>query len=122
MFLDTIDERYPERMLAGIALTHIGFQASFDLPDDHHLTVSINIHQLKGRRRFEVYETVRENSSSRHLLSEADHFEVKGDAASMMAKRMEYLKKAIGDFNEHSYEDSFVGWLLEQPCGGQTHG
>jgi hypothetical protein len=121
MFLDTIDERYPERVLAGVALSHIGFEVFFDLPDKHHLKFSINIYQLKGRQRFEIYETVLETSPSRFHYSDGNHFEVEGDAASMMATRMEYLKKAIGDFEQHSYEDSFVGLLLEQVfCGEQS--
>jgi hypothetical protein len=114
MFIDEIDGRYPDRILAGVALSHIGFQVSFDLPDEHHLKVSINIYQLEGRQCFEVYETVQETSPSRLHRSEGDHFEVEGDASSLLVMRRDCLKRAIGDFDEHSYDDSFVGWLLEQ--------
>lgn len=118
MFLDEIEKRYPERWLRGVELGHAGFDAYFDVPEERRLTVHIYLFK-QGEKQLEVYETVQELGSSRMHFSDGNHCTIEADEVSLLSTLTSYLKKAIGDFNEHSYEGSFVGWLLEQACGGQ---
>jgi hypothetical protein len=106
MFLDEIDKRYPRRVLAAIELNHIGFQANFDLPKKHHLSVSIHVHQM-DEQRMEVYELVRETSSSSFHFSQAEHYTIEPVAIHPLL--IGYLSKAIGDVKRHLYSDGFVG-------------
>jgi hypothetical protein len=111
MFLDEIDKHYPRRVLAAIEINHIGFQASFDLPKKHHLSVSIHVHQM-DEQRMEVYELVRETSSSRFHFSQAEHYTI--EVVAIQPMLIGYLSKAVGDTKKHLYVDGLVG-----PCVAQ---
>lgn len=112
MFLDTIEERHPERVLSSVELNHVGFRVFFDLPEEHHLRITISIHQRD--ERLEVYEIVDETSAFKLHFSDGNHWEIDGDASSIPGKLKGYLLQAVGDFDTHSYDKSFVGRLLEQ--------
>lgn len=111
MFIDEIDKHYPRRVLAAIEFNHIGFQVSFDLPKKHHLMVSIHVHQ-KDEQKMEVYELVRETSSSRFHFSQAEHYTI--EVVAVQPLLIGYLSKAVGDMKMHLYVDGLVG-----PCVAQ---
>lgn len=111
MFIDEINKHYPRRFLAALELNHIGFQANFDLPKKHHLSVSIHVHQM-DEQKMEVYELVRETSSSRFHFSQAEHYTI--EAVDMQPLLIGYLGKAVGDVKRHLYADGFVGPCVTQ--------
>jgi hypothetical protein len=109
MFIDTIEERYPDRALLGIDLGSSGFKAFFALPDDHRLKIDISAHVYNQN----VYEIVQETDRSRVYLSQADHYSITEDEASIPLLLKNYLQIVIGNLEEHTYEHSFVGLLLQ---------
>lgn len=112
MFIDDIDKQHPERVLSSITLEHNGFAALFDLSHKHYLKVRMHIYVVKNR--LEVYETAQETSHLRVHMSIGDHHIIDGSEADILPLLRAYLKQTLGDLNEHGYEGSFAGMLLEQ--------
>jgi hypothetical protein len=59
-----------------------------------------------------VYEVIQETSSNRYHLSQADHYPITVDEASIPLLLKKYLKVVIGNLEEHTYEHSFIELLL----------
>lgn len=109
MFIDTLDEQHPERVLSSIHLDYTGFRVVFDLPAERKLQIEINAF-AKENSTIEAYEHLQGRESyHRYWLVESRRYEVSGtDPLPLLTS---YLKTAIGGI-EHSYEGSFAEVLL----------
>lgn len=110
MFIDTVDEQYPGRVLKQLYLRYTGFSVLFDLPSERQLKIEINVF-AKEDNSLEVYEHVHGvEPSRRYWLAESRRYEVSGiDPLPLLEA---YLKTTIGGI-EHSYEGSFAEVLLK---------
>lgn len=109
MFIDTIQARYPDRVLRGMDLAFMGFTAYFDLPNKSSLKLSIHAY-AKGNEKIEVYETALIYNRSKHLADpHADSRIIAGsDALPVLAQ---WLRIALGG-EECGYEGSFAEYVL----------
>jgi len=108
MFIDTLSEQHPERVLRGLNLEYTGFLVYFDLPDERRL--SITIHAFVNKDGIEIYEHLQGSDQHRRCwLVESNHYIVNGtDPLPLLTS---YLKTTIGGI-EHGYEGSFAEVLL----------
>lgn len=109
MFIDTIQERYPCRVLLALNLEYMGFSAYFDLPKERRIRLSIHAY-AKGEEELQIYETAYVSDRSRYV--EKPH------AASPIIKGRDplpvlsqWLRVALGG-EECSYEGSFAEFVL----------
>lgn len=108
MYIDTLGELHPERVLLHISLDYSGFRAVFDLPGKRKLGIDIAAF-VKKSGVIEVYEHLRGSEPGRYWLIESRHYELAGtDPLPLLTM---YLKKCIGGI-EHSYEGSFAEVIL----------
>ena len=113
MFIDTIEQRYPDRVLLHIDLDHTGFVTLFELPGNSRLKIDISVHPYKGKLAiFEVAHEQRE--TGRYAFIDSKEYALEGDTSSILPLLKQYLQMTIGDIDEHTYEGSFAGMVLEQ--------
>lgn len=117
MFIDSLDEQHPDRVLRSISLDFAGFRVVFDLPDERRLEITINAF-AKDDGTIEVYEHLQgAEPYHRYWLIDSGHFIVSGtDPLSLLTS---YLKKTLGGI-EHGYEGSFAEVLLAPWRGEQS--
>ncbi len=116
MLIDTIEEQYPDRLLAGLDLSHTGFTTYFELDEDRRMQLRINAYW--HNKRLSVFETltVKERGGRMPVHEGKEHiFEHVDDTIPTLLKG--YLQTAIGDIDKHTYENSFAGLILEQLFG-----
>lgn len=111
MFIDTINEQYPGRVLNDVTLDYCGFGALFDLPENRKLKVRVHLYVIETG--LEVYETAQETSYRRVHLSMGEHYLIDGSESDIMRLLETYLKQVLGGV-EHGYEGSFATMLLER--------
>ena len=116
MFIDSLDEQHPERVLKSICLDAFGFRVVFDLPNGRTLEITIEAF-TKENGTIEVYEHPKGMEPyHRYWLTESRQYEVSGtDPLPLLSS---YLKRTIGGI-EHSYEGSFAEVLLQSVRGKQ---
>lgn len=109
MFIDTLDEQHPERVLNNVHLDCSGFRVRFDLPGNRGLQIEINAFAKKNGT-IEVYEHLQgRETSTRYWLVKSNRYYVEStDPLPLLAS---YLKTALGGI-ECSYEDSFAEVIL----------
>lgn len=113
MYIDSLDEQHPERVLSAIRLTYAGFQVVFDLDTEERpkrkLDITINAFTKKDGT-IEVYEHLKGMEPyGRYWLIDSGHFIV--DGADPLPLLTGYLTTAIGGI-EHGYEGSFAEVIL----------
>lgn len=115
MFIDTIDEKYPHRLLRHIELDQSGFVAIFDVSKKHHLEVSIHAYKDHNEeKRLIIYETIQETGGGHLHHSQGENFVIDGDESSILPLLKSYLQMVVGNRGEHLYENSFVGDIVDQ--------
>lgn len=112
MFIDTIEEHYPVRWFKYAELEQSGFEVLFDLSETLRLEIHISVFKHNTHQLI-VYEQVQETGEGFTPISQ-EHFLIDGDTSSILPTLKQYLQTVIGDFDQHTYEGSFAGWLLEQ--------
>ena len=113
MFIDTIEQRYPDRVLLHIDLDHNGFVVLFELPGNSRLKVDISAHQYKGK--LAIFEVAHEQiETGRCAFIDSKEYALEGDISSIPPLLKHYLQTVMGDLDEHTYEGSFAGMVLEQ--------
>lgn len=118
MFIESLDEQYPKRVLKSIRLTYEGFQVVFDLPQQRYL--EITIHAFAKEDHILVFELLKGTESGRYWLIDSRRHAVIGDILPLLES---YLRTTIGGI-EHGYEGSFAEMILasircEQPERGK---
>ena len=108
MFIDTIEQRYPERILKAITIEDEGFTAHFDLPNEQHLKVEFSV--FEEDNSFSVHEQARASDGTRYLLRHSKIYAVSGESALALLEK--YLRLTLGILEEHCYEDSFAEMIL----------
>lgn len=122
MFIDSINERHPERVLKSIRVDYAGFHVVFDLHIEKHehpkrnLTITINAF-IKDDGTIEVYEHLKgAESYGRYWLIDSGHYIVnRTDPLTLLTS---YLSTALGGI-ENSYAGSFAEVLLA-PWRGES--
>lgn len=113
MFIDSIEEQYPDRVLLHIDLRHTGFIALFELPGNRRVKVDVSIHHYKGK--LAVFEIAHEQLEiGRYPFIQSKEYELEGNAASILLLLRQYLRTTSGDIEAHTYEGSFAGLVIEQ--------
>jgi hypothetical protein len=116
MFIDTIEQQYLDRVLLHIDLDHTGFVTLFEISDNSRLKVDISVHQYNGK--LAVFEVAHEQiATGRSAFIDSKEYALEGDASSILPLLKQYLQTAIGNIDEHTYEGSFAGMVLEQFLG-----
>ena len=108
MFIKSLNEHHPERVLKNIRLDYMGFRALFDLPHERRLEVTINAFS-KENGVLEVYEHLQGSEPGRYWLIDSGRYEVSGTDPLPLLEA--YLKMTIGGI-EHGYEGSFAEVVL----------
>lgn len=115
MFIDSLDEQHPERVLTSIRLDYTGFHVVFDLHTEENperkLEITINAF-TKEDGTIEVYEHLKGSGMyRRYWLIDSGRYIVNGtDPLPLLTS---HLKTAIGGI-EHAYEGSFAEVMLAQ--------
>lgn len=109
MFIDTLNEQHPDRVLSNIHMDYFGFRVVFDLPNARALEIDINAFAIEGGT-IEIYEHIKGRESQyRYWLIESRHYKVRG--TNHLPLLTSYLKTALGGI-EHGYEGSFAEVVL----------
>jgi hypothetical protein len=111
--LATIEEQYPDRLLQRLNLDDTSFTATFELPKERHLRLWMSAHE-ESSGEITVYETVQETGEGRYLRSQGNHYSIPGVESAIPSLLSRYLQIAVGDSEEHTYENSFVGLILKK--------
>lgn len=108
MFIESLNEQYPECVLRSIHLEYTGFRVVFDLPSERRLDVTINAFS-KEDGTIEIYEHLQGAEPYRYWLIDSNYYSVSG--ADPLPLLESYLRTTIGGI-EHGYEGSFAEVLL----------
>lgn len=110
MFIDTIQERYPERVLLALTLEYMGFTAYFELSEESRLKLSIHAYVKDNGEELEFYEVAVAQNRTRHLAHPHSVSSIiKGNDPIPVLRQ--WLQMALGG-SECGYEGSFAEDVL----------
>ncbi len=112
MFIDTLEKRFPKRVISRIEIGNIGFTILFDVARGRRLIVTFHMYE-KADESFEVSETFIYSTTYRIYEQKVEtySFPKEVDPSTML---LEFFQIALGDPLVQTYGEGFEYLVLKR--------